>query len=65
MIDLKNWDKPVPEEQIPEGERWRGASSAPPQEFSAAKTSAVTGDANTRLTVGEEADAKPLIKRRG
>jgi hypothetical protein len=55
MIDLKNWDKPAPE-RIPEGERWRGVGSEPEQVFSVAKASAVTE---------EEADAAPLIKRRG
>ena len=35
------------------------------QDFSAAQASAVTGESNARLTVGEEADAEPLIKRRG
>jgi hypothetical protein len=65
MIDLKSWGKPASEERIPEGECWCGVSSEPEQVFSAAKASAVTGDANARLTTGEEADAEPLIKRRG
>ena len=45
--------------------RLAGASAAlEAQNFSAAKSSAVTGESNARLTVGEEADAEPLIERR-
>ena len=48
-----------------QGLRLAGAGSVlEGQGFSAAQASAVTGESNARLTVGEEADAEPLIERR-
>lgn len=47
--------------------RLAGMGSGPAleaQDFSAVQASAVTGESNVRLTVGEEADAEPLIERK-
>jgi hypothetical protein len=65
MTDPSTWGRESQAKVAADGLMLESISAAPVQEFSAAKASAVTGDANTRLTTGEEADAEPLIKRRG
>jgi hypothetical protein len=65
MTDPGTWSKAAQAKVAADGFVLASVSATPAQEFSAEQADKVTGAANVRLTTGEEADADPLIERRG
>lgn len=63
MTDPRTWSEEAQAKVAADGLIVESVNSEPAQEFNAVQASAVTGESNARLTVGEEADAEPLIER--